>query len=78
LKIDEEVEKFQVEKLKRVKSERDNEKVKASLKELKTAASENKNIIPYIFDSVKTYATLQEIADTLREVFGEYQASTIL
>ncbi len=78
LKIDEEVEKFQVEKLKKVKAERNNDEVKKSLNELKNAASENKNIVPFILASVKTYATLQEICDTLRGVFGEYQASTIL
>ncbi len=78
LKIDEEVEKFQVEKLKKVKAERDNNKVKESLNELKIAASEGKNIVPFILSAVKTYATLQEICDTLRDVFGEYQASTIL
>ena len=78
LEIDEAVENFQVEKLKKVKATRDNEKVSSTLKELKIAASENKNIVPYILNAVKTYATLQEIADTLRDVFGEYQASTIL
>jgi methylmalonyl-CoA mutase N-terminal domain/subunit len=78
LKIDEEVEKFQINKLKNVKESRDNGKVEASLKELKKAAKENRNIVPYIFNSVKTYATLQEITDTLRDIYGEYQASTIL
>ena len=78
LKIDEEVEKFQLEKLKKVKANRDSNLVNEKLNNLKTAASENKNIVPYILDSVKTYATLQEICDTLREVFGEYQSSTIL
>ncbi len=78
LKIDEEVENFQVNKLKKVKAERDNNAVQSSLNELKTAATENKNIVPYILDSVKTYASLQEITDTLRDVYGEYQSSTIL
>jgi methylmalonyl-CoA mutase N-terminal domain/subunit len=78
LKIDEEVERFQVKKLKNVKSNRDNNKVQETLNELKSAATEDKNIVPYILSAVKTYATLQEICDTLRDVYGEYQSSTIL
>ncbi len=78
LKIDEEVEKFQVDKLKRVKSSRNNNEVETALKNLKSAATEGKNIVPFILDAVKTYASLQEITDTLRNVYGEYQSSTIL
>ncbi len=78
LKIDEEVERFQIEKLKKVKAQRDSNQVSKKLKELETAAKENKNVIPYIYEAVKTYATLQEICDTLRGVFGEYKASSIL
>jgi methylmalonyl-CoA mutase N-terminal domain/subunit len=78
LKIDEEVEKFQVNKLKNVKSSRDVNSVENALNALKTAAKEEKNIVPFILDAVKTYATLQEITDTLRDVYGEYQSSTIL
>ena len=59
-------------------SNRDNNKVQETLNELKSAATEDKNIVPYILSAVKTYATLQEICDTLRDVYGEYQSSTIL
>jgi len=70
--------KAEIEKLKKVKAQRDYSKVEEKLKDLENAARENKNIIPYIYEAVKTYATLQEITDVLRNVFGEYKASTIL
>ncbi len=78
LRIDESVEKFQVDKLKNVKATRDNSQVQKTLANLKTAASENRNVVPFILEAVKTYASLQEITDTLRNVYGEYQSSTIL
>ena len=47
--------------------------VDASLKALKEAAKGEANLMPYLIDAVKTYATLGEICGVLREVFGEYQ-----
>lgn len=78
LRVDPEVEKLQNEKLSKLKSERDNEKVQNMLKELKKAANEDKNLMPYILSAVKEYATLGEICDVLRSVFGEYEQSVIL
>ncbi|MTI71254.1 MAG: methylmalonyl-CoA mutase [Firmicutes bacterium] len=78
LKVDPKVGRMQEEKLKNLKEERDNEKVKVSLNELKKAAKENENTMPYIIKAVKEYATLGEICGVLREVFGEYQQSVIL
>jgi len=72
LRIRPEVEKYQKEKLTRVKKERDNSKVRESLANLKRAAQGKDNIVPPILEAVKVYATLGEISDTLREVFGEY------
>jgi len=73
LRIQPEVEKYQKEKLSRVKKERDPGKVKETLAKLKKAAQGTDNVVPPIFEAVKAYATLGEISDTLREVFGEYR-----
>ncbi len=78
LKINEEVEKRQVEKLKKMKEERDNTAVKDKLKALKKAAQGTENLMPYILDCVRVYCTLGEMADTLRDVFGEYQDTVSL
>lgn len=77
-KIDPALFRKQVEKLREVKSERNNQRVKATLSELKTKARENENLIPAIQDAVKEYATVGEICDTLREVFGEHTESVVL
>ena len=53
-------------------------KVEESLETLKNAAETDVNLMPYILDSVRTYATLGEICGVLREVFGEYEQSVIL
>lgn len=78
LKVDPEVERLQREKLRTLKEERDNEEVENRLEELKNAADTDKNLMPYILEAVKVYATLGEICGVLREVFGEYQQSVIL
>ena len=73
LRIPPEVEKVQKEKLARVKKERDSEKVKVALADLRKSAHGTSNLVPSILNAVKTYATVGEISDTLREVFGEYR-----
>ena len=73
LRIKPEVEQYQKEKLARVKKERNNTKVKEALAVLKKAAQGTDNVVPPILEAVKVYATLGEISDTLREVFGEYK-----
>jgi methylmalonyl-CoA mutase N-terminal domain/subunit len=74
MRVDPEVEKFQVEKTQKVKEERNNPQVEKCLTELKAAARTDTNLMPYILDAVKAYATLGEVCGVLREVFGEYQA----
>lgn len=64
--------------LKKVKGERDNEKVKTSLKRLEEAASTDENLMPYIIDAVMCYSTLGEICQVLRDVFGEYTQSVVI
>lgn len=72
-KIDDSVQARQVEKLKALRSGRDNEKVKACLNTLKEKAQSPGNIMPAVLDAVEHYCTLGEIADELRNIFGEYK-----
>jgi methylmalonyl-CoA mutase N-terminal domain/subunit len=73
LRVDPAVRISQIERLKKLKSERDNEKVTAILEELRSAAEGDAGLMPVILEAVRAYATLGEICDALREVFGEYQ-----
>ena len=61
-----------------VRQSRDNEAVTRCLGDLRQAAQGTENMMPFILDAVKAYATLQEIMDVLRDVFGEYQEMTII
>lgn len=65
----------QIARLEKMKAARDNEAVKAALKKLHEAAKGTENLMPYLIDAVKTYATLGEICGVLREEFGEYKQS---
>jgi methylmalonyl-CoA mutase N-terminal domain/subunit len=73
LRIRPEVERYQREKLLKTKSERDQGKVNSTLSQLKRTAQGSGNLVPPILEAVRAYATLGEISDTLREVFGEYR-----
>jgi methylmalonyl-CoA mutase N-terminal domain/subunit len=73
LEIDEALEKIQIEKLNRIKESRNNKKVKACLADLGEACSGKQNVMEPIVDAVKEYATLQEVCDVFREVFGVYR-----
>ena len=73
LKVNPEVEKLQKQKIDKIKSERDSNQAEKSLQNLKKAAQGTDNVIPPVLEAVKAYATLGEIADVLREVFGEYR-----
>jgi len=77
-KIDPNLTRKQIEKLQKVKSERNNPKVKDALKVLKEKAKGTENLVPAIQDAVREYATIGEICDTLREVFGEHTESAVL
>jgi len=78
LKVNPKLREIQIDRIDKVKEERDNEEVKNKLKKLKNAAETDENLMPFILDAVKEYATLGEISDTLRDVFGEYQESIVL
>jgi len=73
LKIDEAVEEKQIARLQKVKKERDNRKVAQILKDLRAASRTDKNLMPYVIEAVREYATEQEICDVWRDVFGEYR-----
>ena len=70
--IDESIRTIQTDKLNKLKSERDNLAVEKALSDLKIAAKGTENLMPFILVAVEAYASLGEIADVLRSVFGEY------
>ena len=79
LRVDASVGVNQAKKTQQVRAERDNAAVEKALTALKEGAKdENVNLMPLILDAVRTYATLGEICNVLREVFGEYQAHSTL
>ena len=73
LRVDPAVRVSQVERLKQLRGERDGGKVEKNLAVLKRATEGDANVMPPIIDAVKAYATLGEICDVMRGVFGEYQ-----
>lgn len=79
MRVDAAVGKNQSMKTQQVRESRDNDAVNAALAALKAGAQdESINLMPLILDAVRTYATLGEICNVLREVFGEYQAHSTL
>ncbi|MCP8616791.1 acyl-CoA mutase large subunit family protein [Salirhabdus salicampi] len=73
LRVDEALEEEQKENTQQVREKRDDKKVKETLRQLEAAAKiEEENLIPYILDAVKAYATIGEICNVLRDKFGEY------
>ncbi|WP_367176199.1 acyl-CoA mutase large subunit family protein [Haloarcula rubripromontorii] len=71
--VDEAVEQAQQDNVATVREERDEEAVEAKLDALRGAAEGDENVMPYIIDAVKAYATTGEVCDVFRDVFGEYQ-----
>ncbi|OGU54595.1 MAG: methylmalonyl-CoA mutase [Ignavibacteria bacterium RBG_13_36_8] len=78
LRIDEKVQKDQIEFLNKVRAKRNNEKVKTKLAKLKEAAQGDVNLMPYILDAVRIYTSIGEICNTMREVFGEYKEHVVI
>jgi len=74
LKIDEKIRQEQIDKLKLIKENRDADTVAACLAAIKLAALGTENLMPKVIEAVEQHCTLGEISDTLRSVFGEYQA----
>jgi len=67
------VEREQLQRLGAIKRKRDSRAVSTDLGDLKNACKTGKNVMPYCIQAVKDMATLQEICDVYREVFGEYR-----
>jgi methylmalonyl-CoA mutase N-terminal domain/subunit len=77
LQIDESVATRQASRLKKLRAERSSDEVARRLAALRTAAKSTDNLMPFIYDAVKSYATLGEICDALREVFGTFEEVAI-
>ncbi len=70
--VDDTIRQIQIDKINHVKANRDNERVKETLQALEIAAIDGSNVMPKILDAVEAYATLGEVCDVMRGVFGEY------
>ena len=78
LRVDPAVEQMQKDNIAKLKERRDNAKVKETLEKLGAACRSSDNVMPFILDAVKAYATLGEICNVMRDVFGEYKQSIII
>ncbi len=78
LKIDMKVQDDQIKSLKKIKAERNNEDVDKKLSALKKAAEGTDNLMPYILEAVRAYASIGEICNSMRSVFGEYKEHVVI
>jgi methylmalonyl-CoA mutase N-terminal domain/subunit len=78
LRIDRRIQNEQVKRIQNLKSKRDNDAVKGYLTELKEACKRDDNLMPYIVSAVRAYATLGEICNVMRDVFGEYKENIVV
>jgi len=78
LRIDEEIERSQIARLKALRARRDPDRVASALAELERRANTSENLLPAILDAVEAYTTVGEISDALRRLFGEYQESVVI
>ncbi len=77
LKVDPSVRDLQIRRLKELRARRNSRLVEEKLKALQEAAGTRENLMPFILDCVEAYATVGEISDALRQVFGEYRAPVV-
>jgi len=77
-KINPDIEKEQCERLETLRKTRNETKVKNSLKSLSDSAKNDSNLMPYILNAAKSHATLGEISDELRNVFGLYKEQVVV
>jgi len=78
LRIDPEIERSQVQRLRALRAKRDSTKTKSALAELDRRARGTENLLPAILAAVEAYATIGEISDTLRRIYGEYHESVVI
>jgi methylmalonyl-CoA mutase N-terminal domain/subunit len=77
LQIDDSVARSQAERLRKLRAERSGDEVRRRLAALRKAAEGTENLMPYIYEAVKAYATLGEVCDAMRDVFGTYEETAI-
>src|SRR6266851_2969245 len=78
LRVDEEIERSQIARLNALRAKRDSVRAQSALAELQRRAATAENLLPAILAAVEAYATVGEISDALRRVFGEYQESVVI
>jgi methylmalonyl-CoA mutase N-terminal domain/subunit len=78
LRIGPEIERDQVERLRALRARRDPDAVQAELRRVADAARGGENLLPRILEAVKTYATVGEVSDALREVFGTHREIVVV
>lgn len=78
LRIDRRIQNEQVARLSKLRKKRDNEAVTKALNELKIACEGDDNLMPFIVSAVRVYATLGEICNVMRDVFGEYKENIVV
>jgi methylmalonyl-CoA mutase, N-terminal domain len=78
LRIDEEIERSQIARLNALRAKRDSARAESALAELQRRAASTENLLPAILAAVESYATVGEISNALRHVFGEYQESVVI
>jgi methylmalonyl-CoA mutase N-terminal domain/subunit len=78
LRVDAAAEQMQKESVNQLKEKRDNGLVKETLEKLGAACKSSDNVMPFILEAVKSYATLGEICNVMRDVFGEYKQNIII
>ena len=77
-KPDTEAVKGHIEKLRKVKAERDNTKVRECLDRISQAAKGEENLMPYLIEAAKAYTSIGEITKTLKEVWGQYREPSVI
>jgi len=78
LRIDAEIERSQITRLNALRAKRDSASAQSALADLQRRAATAENLLPAILTAVEAYATIGEISDALRRVFGEYQESVVI
>ncbi len=78
LEISDEVEKKQIESLKKLKLNRDNSKVETALKNITEACSTKQNLLPLIIDAANAYASMGEIVEAMKLVFGDWEETAVI
>jgi methylmalonyl-CoA mutase N-terminal domain/subunit len=78
LRVDADIERSQITRLNALRAKRDSARAKSALAELQHRAATSENLLPAILAAVEAYATVGEISDALRRVFGEYQESVVI